>query len=78
MSNKKFVLNRQGIRELMRSEAMKAIIDEKASAAVQRLGPGYKSSGKLGKNRVSSKVYAESYRAKRENAKNNTILKAVK
>lgn len=78
MSKTKFVLNRAGVRQLMQSKEMQSILDDKASQAVQRLGPGYKSDNYVGKNRANAMVYADSFRAKLDNAKNNSILKAVK
>ncbi len=32
----------------------------------------------VGKNRANAMVFAETYQAKRDNMKNNTILKAVR
>lgn len=78
MSKTVFKLNKSGIRELLRSESMKTIVEKKANEAVQRLGSGYNRNSYVGKNRVNSTVYAESFEAKRDNYKNNTILKAVK
>lgn len=78
MSKTKFVLNRSGVRELLQSKEMQSILDDKASQAVQRLGSGYKSDKYVGKNRANAMVYADSFLARRDNAKNNSILKAVK
>lgn len=78
MSNTKFVLNRAGVRQLMQSKEMQSILEDKASQAVQRLGTGYKSDKYVGKNRANAMVYADSFFAKLDNAKNNSILKAVK
>ena len=79
MSKKtKFVLNRSGVRELLQSNEMQTVLNERASQAVQRLGDGYKSDSYVGKNRANAMVYADSFRAKLDNAKNNSILKAVK
>lgn len=78
MSNTKFKLNRSGVRQLLQSAEMQTILSDKANQALQRLGSGYKSDIYVGKNRANSKVYAESFSAKLENSRNNTILKAVK
>lgn len=78
MSKTKFVLNRAGVRQLMQSKEMQSILEDKASQAVQRLGAGYKSDKYVGKNRANAMVYADSFLAKLDNAKNNSILKAVK
>lgn len=73
----KFVLNREGVRELMQSPEMEAICKEYADRAVESLGDGYVSTTHVGKTRANASVYAESYKAKRENNKTNSIIKAV-
>lgn len=78
MSKVKVVLNRAGVRELLRSKEMMAICKEHADAAVSRLGPGYESDTYTGTNRVNASVAAVSQKAKRQNMKENTILKALK
>lgn len=78
MSKLEFKLNRVGVRALMQSEEMQSILKDKASDAVSRLGPGYDSDVYIGENRANAMVFADSYEAKRDNAKNNSILKAVR
>lgn len=78
MSKFKFVLNRAGVRQLMQSEEMQSILKDKADAALNSLGEGYKSDIYIGKNRANAMVWADSIKAKRENLKHNTILKAVR
>lgn len=78
MSKMIFKLNRGGVRELMRSSAMKDILKNKADEIAGRCGTGYASDTYVGKNRVNAMVYADSFEAKRENSKHNTILKAVR
>lgn len=78
MSKLEFKLNRAGVRSLMQSAEMQSILKDKASNAVSRLGPGYDSDIYVGENRANAMVYADSFEAKRDNAKNNSILKAVR
>lgn len=78
MSKIKFKLNRQGVRELMQSSSMQSILREYANKAVNRLGDGYKSDLHIGKNRANAMVYADNYKGKKDNLKNNSILKAVR
>ncbi len=78
MSKFKFVLNRAAVRELMKSEEMQTILKDKADNALNSLGEGYKSDIHVGKNRANAMVYADTYKAKKDNLKNNSILKAVK
>ncbi|MCI5698473.1 MAG: hypothetical protein MR269_05540 [Clostridiales bacterium] len=73
----KFVLNRKGVRALMRSEEMKSICSEYARDIKKRAGEGFEMDTHTGKNRVNAMVYADTIKAKRSNAKHNTLLKAV-
>ena len=78
MSKVKFVLNRAGVRQLMQSDEMQAILKDKADGALNRLGNGYMNDIHIGKNRANAMVWAETYQAKKENLENNSILKAVR
>jgi hypothetical protein len=62
----------------MQSEEMQSILKDKANNALNSLGEGYKSDTYVGKTRANAMVYADTYQAKRENLKHNTILKAVR
>ena len=77
MAKVKFELNRSGVRELLKSKEMMDICSEYAQSALGRLGDGYEMSTHTGANRVNAEVKAESFAAKRDNLKNNSILKAV-
>ena len=79
MANRiKFELNREGVRELMRSAEMTAVCKEYADRSVQSLGAGYEVTTQVGKNRTNAEVAAVSFKARRENSENNTILKALR
>lgn len=78
MSKNTFKLNRSGVRELLQSSAMEAVLEEQASAIRNRAGVGYKQDTYVGKNRANAMVWADTYPAKRDNMKNNTLLKAVR
>lgn len=71
-------LNTSGIKELLKSKEMLNICEEYANNALGRLGNGYKVTSMTGRNRVNAEISAETNKAKRDNAKNNTILKALK
>lgn len=74
----KVVLNRSGVREMLRSDEMVQICREYADAAQSRLGEGHEVTCRKGKNRANAEVAAVSRKAKKENVKNNTIMKAVR
>lgn len=78
MSKLKFKLNRKGVSELMKSDQMQSILKEYATNIRNRCGDGYNQDGKVGKNRANAMVWADTYQAKADNLRNNTILKSVK
>ncbi len=78
MSNFVFKLNRKGVAELMKSQAMQSVLKEHATTIKNRAGDGYEQDIYVGKNRANAMVYADSIKAKRDNKKNNILLKAVK
>ena len=77
MGDFKFELNRAGVRELMQSPEMMNIVKGYADNARGRLGEGYEVTTHTGKTRVNAQVAAQTFKARRENNKDNTILKAV-
>lgn len=79
MSQKvKFELNREGVAELMKSPEMMEICKGYADDALSRLGDGYEVSTYTGKTRVNASVKAVSYKARKDQYENNTILKALR
>lgn len=78
MSKMKFVLNRSGVRSLMKSDEMQAALEKEAYRARSNLGEGYSVTTRKGKNRSNAEIAATTQAARRENIENNTILKALK
>ena len=77
MSNNVFRLNYAGVRELLTSEEMKSICKSYADAAQSKLGDGYEVTTYTGENRVNASVKAVTYKARKDNSENNSIIKAV-
>lgn len=77
MSKVKVILNRSGVRALMQSPEMQKICTDYANAALSKLGSGYEVTSMVGKTRCNAEIAAVSRAARKENAKNNTIMKAV-
>ena len=74
----KVVLNKANVRkQLLESQEMKEICEGYGRDIVSRCGEGYGMNTKVVKDRVGTLVYAETYEARQDNLKNNTILKAV-
>ena len=78
MSSLKFKLNRSGVRELMKSAEMQSVLTNYASNIRNRCGNGYEQDIYVGSNRANAMVSAATAEAKRDNKKNNTLLKAVR
>ncbi|WP_162012500.1 hypothetical protein AB6M97_02040 [Streptococcus hillyeri] len=77
MSKVKFKLNSAGVRELMKSEQMQSILRAEASKVANRAGEGYEQDIYVGKTRANAMVRATTYQAKKDNLRNNTLLKAL-
>lgn len=78
MAKVEIKLNREGVRELLRSDEMKAICEERANNALKNLGAGYSVNTFTGKNRVNAEITADTFKAKKENLETNSILKALR
>lgn len=79
MANKvKFQLNPEGVRQLLTSPEMMAICKEYADNAASSLGSGYEVSTHTGAKRVNAEVAAVTFKARKDNSENNTILKAIR
>lgn len=77
MAKVEIVLNPAGVRELLKSDAMMQICQQHANRAASTLGDGYAVNKYVGANRVNAEVTAETFLARRDNMKNNSILKAL-
>lgn len=78
MSKMRFDLNTAGVRELLKSDAMKQICREHASGILNRVGEGYVMEDRSYPERAGAAVRVDSYEAYRDNLENNTLLKAVR
>ncbi|HEL0585125.1 TPA: hypothetical protein TUS99_000585 [Streptococcus equi subsp. zooepidemicus] len=78
MSKFKFKLNTAGVAEFMKSEEMQQVLTAKATAIKERCGDGYEQDIYIGKTRANAMVSAKTIKAKKDNSKNNTLLKAVR
>ena len=78
MSKVQIQLNRQGVRSLLRSKKMQAVLKAKADDMAQACGDGYRSGLFFVPNRAVARVSAVTMEARLDNLKNNTILKALK
>lgn len=77
MAEYKFKLNRSGVRALLRSQEMKAMLKSKADAAAQACGDGYEAGSYVMPTRAVARVSAATIEAKQDNLANNTFLKVL-
>jgi hypothetical protein len=76
MSKGKFVLNRAGVRQMLRSPEAMAVVTAYAHQISNRAGAGYGVDTYTGKTRVNASVYPATEEARQDNYDNNTLLKA--
>ena len=74
----KVKLNHNGVGELLKSNAMQQICLEHANRIRNNAGPGYEVQRRNYPERSGAVVKAVSYEARKDNAENNTLLKAVR
>lgn len=70
-----FYLNKAGVMELLKSEAVQSACMQKAQAAAERCGDGYVAHEVNYPERRGAAVAAATVEAAIDNRKNNTILK---
>lgn len=77
MSNFRFVLNKEGVRELLQSPEMIDIISGYTDQITAAAGEGYEGDVKVGKNRIVGMIKSVSEEAKKDNEEHNTLLQAL-
>lgn len=78
MTKVKIVLNRSGVRELLKSEEMMSIVKQHADETKKALRDGYVVTTQVGRNRVNAEIATETIQSMVDNSKNNSILKALR
>ena len=77
MSKLKIELDSAGIQALLKSQEIIDVLQEQADSICAQLGSQYQTSQHIGKTRANVSVYTEDPDALKDNAKNNTMLKAM-
>lgn len=84
----RFVPNSQGFRDALTSPSIQAELNKLAEGAADRansmMGPkpptdiyGYRATSRAGRSRSAAYVRTGGYGSRRDNAKNNTLLKSI-
>lgn len=69
--------NIKGFEELRRAPGVAADVDSRAARVASAAGDGYESSPYEGKSRHRASVFTQTPRAMVDNAKHNTLLRAI-
>lgn len=72
----KFVLNRAGVRELLKGKEMQDVLVSFATSVKERAGDGY--DVYIGPNRANVSVGTATEEAEQDNYDNNTLEKAIR
>lgn len=79
MSNVIVKLNTKAVSELLlKSPEMQSIVSDLGNSIASRAGDGYVCETHIGANRCYANVRTATYKARRDNAKNNTLLRSMK
>lgn len=77
MSKVTVKLNSAGVREMLKSAGAAAECMSYAQQVAMACGTGYKAESRSYPERTGAAVYADTPQAKRDNLKNNTLLRAI-
>lgn len=78
MASMKVKLNSAGVGALLKSREIQILLNQEATKIRSRCGQGYEQDSYVGKTRANAMVYPKTYQAKKDNLRNNTLLKAVR
>lgn len=78
MAKVKIELNREGVREVLRSTEMLKICEKQAEKIKNRVGDEYAVTTKTEKNRVHANVETATFSAMAREPKDHTLLKALR
>lgn len=73
----KFVGNGRGVIQVMQSPEMARKIDQVAAQKVGAAGDGFVASGRVGKTRYRSIIYADSWSAKNREHRDNVLIRVL-
>ena len=78
MSKMKFELNSSGVSDLLRSKEIQAILLDKGNEISERAGDGFEKKVSPGQKRANATVSTTDIKSMAKNAKDNTLLKALR
>ena len=72
-----FVLHKNGIKDLLKSQEMQDMLATKAAIIAARAGDGFTSGVRIGEDRARAYILPETYVARRRQAKHHLLERAV-
>lgn len=78
MSKMKFKLNSSGVSDFLRSKEIQAILLDKGNEISERAGDGFEVKVSPGQKRANATVSTTDIKSMTKNAKDNTLLKALR
>ena len=72
-----FVIHKNGVKDLLKSQEMQGMLAIKAAGIAARAGDGFTSGVRVGSDRARAYVLPETYVARRRQAKNHLLERAV-
>ena len=78
MSKMKFTLNPSGVSALLKSGEMQGLLQEKGQAVAERAGDGFELTVSPGQKRANATISTTNIKSRKKNAKDNTLLKALR
>lgn len=67
----------KGFEDVRRMRGVANLVEEVGHSIAVRAGPGYEASFRQGKTRYRGIIFPRTYRAMRDNARNNSLVKAL-
>jgi len=77
MGKVKVVLNSKGVQAVLKSQEVADMCMQRAASALSRCGDGYEMDSRTYPERRGAVIKAVTYKARKDNSDNNTLLKAV-
>lgn len=77
MAKPKIVLNKKGVKQLLKSQGMQKLVNERARRIAAAAGPGHAVEPDNSGDRARASVVTRSYAAKRAEAKNRALTRAI-
>jgi hypothetical protein len=77
MSGPKIVLNKAGVRDMLRSPEMQAVLEERGGRIADAAGDGHRVEVEVGPNRARAAVITDTFEAVVSESKDKTLTRAI-